>query len=461
MRILFRNADPGAGGGVSSICKLLEAYCGSFPGDRLTIMCALASPLASLARFANVEIKVLSSGPGREIDRLAWAAHGIHRQLRRETYDLVWCMNIGSYVKTPVPQVLSIHNAYQVYPWSFARHHPGTRLRVAALRWFFRRSLACADAAIVQTDLMREYAKAIPGCPARVAVLPKAVISSRDDAGQPLSSSLSNLVPGAARMFTTLYVATCTPHKNHRLLAGMMEICRNVGISARLIVTLDRSQWSRAGGPSAESLARSGHVIPAGWVPKDQLRRLYMGVDCCVMPSLLESLSSAHLEAMQWRKPQIVADLPYARELCGPAALYADPDNAAAWAVQLERLRTDAELRERLVNQGVERVKGFPATWNVMAHGLRSIFGDVVQDARREDRAASTEFSVAEMVYPGPAAAGLEPRIERMPPQSQYLHTAEDHDDAMTCKTSCMRSPEAPTSEFQTFPKEGVPCEFL
>lgn len=420
MRILFRNLDPGAGGGVSSICKLLEAYCGRFPEDRLTVMCVAQSPLASLARFPNATLELLPSGPRREIHRLAWAAHGIRRQLARASYDLVWSMNVGAYIKTGVPQVLSIHNAYQVYPWTFARQHPGSRLRVAALRWFFRRSLACADAAIVQTDLMREYLQGTPGCPPRVAVLPKAVISSPDDAGQPLSSVLESALRDASGKFTALYVATCAPHKNHRLLAAMMEILRSRGIAARLVVTLDAAQWSAAAGPAAERLVRSGHVIPVGWVPKDQLRRLYASVDFCVMPSLLESLSSAHLEAMQWRKPQIVAALPYARDLCGDAALYADPFDALAWVAQLERLRAEPALRGRLVRRGVERLQDFPATWSVMAERLRSILADIVKDPRLADD-------------------------HRGPLQNQSAEALE-----------------ALTSESRQFHSEkGVPCEFL
>jgi hypothetical protein len=38
------------------------------------------------------------------------------------------------------------------------------------------------------------------------------------------------------------------------------------------------------------------------------------------MPSKLESLSSSHLEAMSWSVPQVVSDLPFARETCGIAS---------------------------------------------------------------------------------------------------------------------------------------------
>ena len=396
MRILFRNSDPGSGGGVSGVAQMMEAYCGRFPDDRLRIQCAGESPLAALGRFPNVEVEPLA-GSRREIHRLAWAAHGIRRQLAHTACDLVWSMNVGPLVKTAVPQVLSIQNAYQVCPWRLARRHAGGRTRVAALRWFFRRSLGCADAAIVQTDLMKEYVQAIPGCPERVEVVPKAVVSTADDGGQPLSPALERTLrrASAAGAFTALYAATYGPHKNHRLLAEAMEICRRSAVPVRLVVTLTAAEWAAAAGAAAEGLVRSGHAIAAGWVPKDQLRALYAGVDCCVMPSLLESLSSAHLEAMEWRRPQIAADLPYAREVCGDAALYADPADAPEWVGQLERLRDDRGLRERLVSRGAARLAGFPATWSAMAERLRWVFLAVVKNKRRATAWAAEEAPLA------------------------------------------------------------------
>ncbi|MCX6620788.1 MAG: glycosyltransferase, partial [Acidobacteria bacterium] len=285
-----------------------------------------------------------------------------------------------------VPQALSVHNAYQAYPWSLARHHPGWRVRVAALRWFFRRSLRCADAVIVQTGMMREYVRAIEGCPDCVAVLPKAVLSSPDDPGESISPRLASLLDKDSGLFTALYVAGDTPHKNHSLLASIMRICSERAIPVRLVVTLNSEEWSRAGGPSAKHLTGSGRVIPAGWIPKGQLRDLYTRVDWCVMPSLLESLSSSHLEAMQWGRPQVAADLPYARDLCGDAAVYADVRDPYSWVACLERLRSEPDLGTRLVAHGFARLKAFPATWTDMAERIRAIFLDVVKPVRPEER---------------------------------------------------------------------------
>ena len=101
------------------------------------------------------------------------------------------------------------------------------------------------------------------------------------------------------------------------------------------------------------------------------------------MPSLLESLSSAHIEAMYWKRPQIVADLPYAHDLCGDSALYAPPHDSSAWLSQVERLLADAPLREELVTRGVERLSAFPESWEVMADGIRAVLATAVAERGR------------------------------------------------------------------------------
>jgi hypothetical protein len=72
-------------------------------------------------------------------------------------------------------------------------------------------------------------------------------------------------------------------------------------------------------------------------VDKDELQGLYQACDASIMPSLTESLSSTHIEAMHWQCPQV------------------------------ERLLGSSELRQQLVHRGIERVKGFPPNWTAMA----------------------------------------------------------------------------------------------
>lgn len=374
MRILFRHLDPGQAGSVTSIMKLLEAYCARFPGDEVTVLCVRTSPLRELARLPNCRVEPVSGWVPREThlllgDLAVWR--------RREAFDVFWAVNLGCYLRPALPQVLTVNNAYQVSPFSVAALHPRSRLRVAVLRSVFRRALRVSRAAVVQTERMRDLLRQIPGCPERVVVLPKAVAGERQGPPVALPEEAAAQLARADGVLKLLYVATAMPHKNHAVLAGMMDALRKSGRRVALAVTLSTEQWRAVAGPLAQGLVESGHVLPLGWVPKDALGELYARCDVCVMPSLLESLSSAHIEAMHWRRPQIVADLAYAHDTCGDAALYADPHAPAAWAAAVERLADEPALRESLVARGVQQLAPYPKTWTEMAERVRAVLTEV------------------------------------------------------------------------------------
>lgn len=389
MRILFRHLDPGQGGAVSSGAKMLQGFCERFPQDELTVMCAADSPFANLSRFGNCDVELVGTRAPREAHLLGLGDIAVRRLCRKRAYDVFLTVNVGLYVRSSLPQVLMVNNAYQIYPAEIAALNPCSRLRVACLRGLFRRSLALSQAAVVQTPLMERYLRKLATCPQRVAIVPKAVASERDGSEKPLPRRIANEFaksPDSARL---LFVSTGFPHKNHRVLSEMMELFREKGSPIRLVVTLSDQKWRERTGEVGGRLVESGHVIPVGWVEKDELKSLYGACDVCVMPSLIESLSSAHIEAMHWRKPQVVADVDYAHDLCLTSALYADPHDPAAWVSQVERVLTDDGLRQSLIKQGIERFSTFPSTWAQMAGEIRSVLANVVGEPASQSASRS------------------------------------------------------------------------
>ena len=168
--------------------------------------------------------------------------------------------------------------------------------------------------------------------------------------------------------FTFLYIATCLPHKNHKTLLAAMEILRNRGIAARLVLSATEKQLQQSyDAKKVLSLIKSGQILPLGWVNKEQLAAIYDASDACVMPSHLEQLSSANLEAMHWKKSQISADLAFAHDLCGDASLYANPNDPNDWADKMQALIEYPELRNQLIANGVNRMKYFPQSWQEVA----------------------------------------------------------------------------------------------
>lgn len=379
MRVFYQAYGIGFGGGTSNAVLLLNAFARDNPEDQFHILCAEKSQFAGLSSYPNVTLTELPEGKGKEQRRLALNLYDVGRRARAWEADLIWNHNLGPYRRTGVPQVLMCNNPHQVYPWSITRYHPDPRPQVAVLRWFFRRALRSADGVMTQTHRMADLLRAVPGCPKRVAVVPKAVESSSDVELRELPAELREALGVGLpdRPFTFLYVSTYTPHKNHVTAIRALDLLCAQGERVRLVVTISPEKALQVGGEAAKRLMEKGALVPLAWVAKEHVRSLYDACDACVMPSVLEALSSAHLEAMGWDKAQISADLPYARDLCGAASLYAQPEDPADWAVKMRELMKDQELSARLVALGRQQMGIFPQTWSQAASLARAFFEEV------------------------------------------------------------------------------------
>lgn len=102
-----------------------------------------------------------------------------------------------------------------------------------------------------------------------------------------------------------------------------------------------------------------------GWIPREELYRLYERALGFIFPSTFEGFGMPVLEAMAAGIPVACSDIPPLREVAGGAALFFDPFNDDSIAAALERIVNDDELRARLAAAGPERARHF--TWEEAA----------------------------------------------------------------------------------------------
>ncbi len=219
MKVLFYYYS-GAGGGLSNIEMLLRTLAREFPTDEYHVACGASCRLSALHGVDGIRVTRISAGPAKELSRLAAGLWGLRALARELGPDVLWCMNSGSYLPAGVPQVLSLHNAHQVYPLAQACFGASARVRLPLLRWFFRATLAQSDGVIVQTELMRRHVARIPQAPSRIAVIPKSVETADDVRPAPLPQEVLDVLGRRASgfAFTFLYAADVRPAKNHRTL---------------------------------------------------------------------------------------------------------------------------------------------------------------------------------------------------------------------------------------------------
>ncbi|EZP55155.1 glycosyltransferase family 4 protein [Sphingomonas sp. RIT328] len=150
-------------------------------------------------------------------------------------------------------------------------------------------------------------------------------------------------------------LATTQPHKNIAVLlrafaAGAMRDLRLVLVGKTDAATM------RAAYPFLPD-----DVIFTGMVSDGELRALLEQALCFAMPSTTEGFGLPPLEAMLLGTPAVVAPCGALPEVCGDAALYADPDDPAAWQAQIAALRDDAALAARMREAG--RAQAATFTW--------------------------------------------------------------------------------------------------
>jgi glycosyltransferase involved in cell wall biosynthesis len=158
-----------------------------------------------------------------------------------------------------------------------------------------------------------------------------------------------------------LTVATLEPRKNLQVL---VEAHRLLGDDLELAVV-------GAEGWGEQPLLGGAGIRRLGYVSDEELARLYRGASAVAYPSRFEGFGIPVIEAMACGVPVVVSSHESLDEASGDAALRADPDDARAFAVALERAVAD---RERLVTLGLEHVRAF--SWRSVGETFLRAYGE-------------------------------------------------------------------------------------
>lgn len=219
------------------------------------------------------------------------------------------------------PQVVTVHDlAFEVLPEQF---DPGFRRYAHLAHRSAARAaeaVACVSAATA-ADVRRRWGVASE----RIVVTPLGP-------GQELPSR-----PADARHF--LYVGDDQPRKNLPTLLSAYAAYRHRAEQPRELVL--------AGTASHSSDGVRTETRPS----RERLAELYGAAVALIHPSLHEGFGLTALEAMSLGVPVIASAIPALREICGPAALYAEPHDARAFTTAMLQLAAQPQLREHLSEQ--------------------------------------------------------------------------------------------------------------
>jgi glycosyltransferase involved in cell wall biosynthesis len=260
---------------------------------------------------------------------VAWYPFLLPRSAGRADVDVLHCTIFRAPLRAPVPTILTVHDLAvlrhpEVFPlWT--RLYGRTALRP---------TIRAADRVIAVSEFSkREVIELADVDPDRIDVVPNAV--------EPVFTANGPAANGGY----ALAVATVEPRKN---LARVIEAAGRVGLELRVV-----------GDPGWGDVDVSGaHVSRLGFVPDEELARLYRGARCLVFPSLYEGFGIPAAEAMACGTPVVTTRASAMAEVVGEAGVLVDPYDAASIAAGIEEAD---RRRDELIGLGLERARLY--TW--------------------------------------------------------------------------------------------------
>jgi glycosyltransferase involved in cell wall biosynthesis len=171
-------------------------------------------------------------------------------------------------------------------------------------------------------------------------------------------------------------------HRPFVLCLGRSQRYKNVELMLKIAPPLDALGLDvcMAGDVDAGTLRQYCADMPAnvrllGRISDDEFAKLLAQALCFVFPSRIEGFGLPAVEAMALGCPVIASSTPCLPEVCGAAALYADPDDIAGWVNAIRRVKSNAQLRRRMIDEGYARSHTF--SWRRIAETYLSLMAEV------------------------------------------------------------------------------------
>jgi glycosyltransferase involved in cell wall biosynthesis len=332
----------GVGGTEIYLRELLQALARIDSNHEYFVFTNLETGSDLVPKQANFQWKPQAVHARSRPARILWEQAALPLEVSRYRLDVLFNPGFTSPILTACPCVTVFHDLqHKRHPEYFRWFDlPFWRFLLWAAAHRSRRLIAVSEA--TRDDLLRFYR--LPR--ERVTVIPHGV-----------ETAFFTLDRSCIEPYV-LCVSTLHPHKNlERLIRAYARGKRDF----RLVLAGMRGFQTSAIERLVAEVGVADSVQLTGWIPREELYRLYARARAFIYPSTFEGFGIPVLEAMAAGIPLACSDIPPLREVSGDAALCFDPLNEDAIAAALERIASDESLRRTLSKAGPERARLF--TW--------------------------------------------------------------------------------------------------
>ena len=264
--------------------------------------------------------------------RYAWLNTAFRKRVRYYRCNVILNMS-GVAGSLPVPQAIFLQNSIYFSPEAigtyFTQDVPIRRklrkaIEIPLFKYFLKSSCQKSETLIVQSKIMKSWVERdIDAAIGKVRVVRPAT---------PLMPARTRSLPIRKNVLRKkfLYIGNDQPYKNLKIIFDTARRC-----------VLRRPNWifcCTTKKPTNYPNELTKNVVFLGNLEKQELLKEMENASALIMPSLVETVGLPIIEAYEFGLPLVVADRPYAHELCGSAATYFDPIDSGSLENALEAI---------------------------------------------------------------------------------------------------------------------------
>ena len=178
----------------------------------------------------------------------------------------------------------------------------------------------------------------------------------------------SRLVDAATRPYVVC-LGRDLKYKNTELMVRLAPFLDEMGLDLLIAGDVDLSAYGRDGARPTDNVRLLGRI------DDDEFAQVLSRALCFLFPSRIEGFGLPAIEAMVHGCPVVASTSPCLPEICGDAALFADPDGIGDWLAAIAKLRDDRGLRSQLVDKGTARAAVY--SWRKIAELYLRLMAEV------------------------------------------------------------------------------------
>ncbi len=207
--------------------------------------------------------------------------------------------------------------------------------------------------------------------PERVVAIPNGVASV-----PPLDPARGRELAGGHPY--VLAIGTIEPRKDYPLLLRAFDQLAGEHPDLRLVIAGNRGWGADAFDEALRALSHRDAVVSLGWVEDADRVALMRGAELLAYPSKYEGFGLPPLEAMASGIPVVATRAGAVVEATGDAASLVDVGDEDALAAAIDRVLTDREHRDALVQAGTANLDRF--SWDATAEAIASLYHRAAED---------------------------------------------------------------------------------